>query len=122
MALRRWSLLFALSGTCAALSSTEAQANGNVSHQWVSKTAAELVPAEGSLRALVGDPALRQALYTGTMFPDWGYTPGATADEGRQANRRTGSRCRRPIAGGSPTTSRRRGRTRRGCTWRSTSA
>lgn len=58
-----------------------AGANGNVSHQWVSKTAAERVPAGGSLRALVSDPGLRQALYTGTMFPDWGYTPGTTTDE-----------------------------------------
>lgn len=58
-----------------------AAANGNVSHQWISRDAAERVPAAGSLRALVADPALRQALYTGTMFPDWGYTPGATADE-----------------------------------------
>ncbi|MFZ6183733.1 Ig-like domain-containing protein [Nannocystis pusilla] len=82
MAPRRRSWLFALFGTCAASLSTEAWANGNVSHQWISKTAATLVPADGSLRALVGDPALRQALYTGTMFPDWGYTPGATADEG----------------------------------------
>ncbi|MCY1059249.1 Ig-like domain-containing protein [Nannocystis sp. SCPEA4] len=67
---------------CGALSPAMAVANGNVSHQWISKTAAELVPEAGSLRALVGDPALRQALFTGTMFPDWGYTPGATADEG----------------------------------------
>lgn len=59
----------------------EAAANGNVSHQWISKTAAERVPADGSLRALASDPTLRQALYTGTMFPDWGYTPGTTPDE-----------------------------------------
>ncbi len=58
-----------------------AAANGNVSHQWISKRATERVPAAGSLAALVGDPSLRQALFTGTMFPDWGYTPGATADE-----------------------------------------
>ncbi len=56
-------------------------ANGNVSHQWVSKTAVELTPPGGSLAGLVGDPALRQALYTGTMFPDWGYTPGVSAAE-----------------------------------------
>ena len=65
----------------ASLLPAAAAANGNVSHQWVSKTAAAKVPAGGSLAALVGDPALRQALFTGTMFPDWGYTPGATADE-----------------------------------------
>lgn len=65
----------------ASLAPARAGANGNVSHQWISKTAAELVPADGSLRGLVGDPALRQALFTGTMFPDWGYTPGATQDE-----------------------------------------
>jgi MYXO-CTERM domain-containing protein len=57
------------------------RANGNVSHQWISRTAAEGTPAGGSLAALVGDPALRQALYTGTMFPDWGYTPGVTTAE-----------------------------------------
>ncbi|WAS91188.1 Ig-like domain-containing protein [Nannocystis punicea] len=82
MARRQWSWRFGLVLGCAASLPAEAVANGNVSHQWISKTAAELVPADGSLRALVGDPALRQALYTGTMFPDWGYTPGATADEG----------------------------------------
>lgn len=81
MARRRRSWLFALGVVCAALRPAEATANGNVSHQWISKAAAELVPPEGSLRALVGDPALRQALFTGTMFPDWGYTPGATTDE-----------------------------------------
>lgn len=64
-----------------ALLPAAAAANGNVSHQWVSKTAIELVPPDGSLHALVADPALRQALFTGTMFPDWGYTPGATQDE-----------------------------------------
>lgn len=64
-----------------ALLSGEAGANGNVSHQWISRTAATRVPAAGSLHALVNDPALRQALFTGTMFPDWGYTPGATVDE-----------------------------------------
>lgn len=58
-----------------------AAANGNVSHQWISKSAAGLVPPEGSLYALVNDPALRQALFSGTMYPDWGYTPGATQDE-----------------------------------------
>ena len=64
-----------------ALLPAAARANGNVSHQWVSKTAADLVPADGSLRELVGDPALRQALFTGTLFPDWGYVPGTTSDE-----------------------------------------
>lgn len=58
-----------------------AVANGNVSHQWISKTAVELTPKGGSLAALASDPALRQALYTGTMFPDWGYTPGVTTAE-----------------------------------------
>lgn len=64
-----------------ALLPAAAGANGNVSHQWISKTAAELTPKGGSLAALAGDPALRQALYTGTMFPDWGYTPGVTPAE-----------------------------------------
>jgi MYXO-CTERM domain-containing protein len=63
------------------LSPAAASANGNVSHQWISRTAVELTPAGGSLAALVGDPALRQALYTGTMFPDWGYTPGVSPAE-----------------------------------------
>lgn len=64
-----------------ALVPAAATANGNVSHQWISRTAVELTPAGGSLAALVGDPALRQALYTGTMFPDWGYTPGVSTGE-----------------------------------------
>lgn len=58
-----------------------AAANGNVSHQWVSRTAIEQTPAGGSLHALVGDPALLPMIDTGTMYPDWGYTPGATAEE-----------------------------------------
>lgn len=78
---RRRSLALALPLVCAALLPGAAAGNGNVSHQWISKTAAQRVPEGGSLRALVSDPALRQALYTGTMFPDWGYTPGATDDE-----------------------------------------
>ena len=64
-----------------ALLPAPASANGNVSHQWVSHAAAEQTPPDGSLAELVTDPALRDALDTGTMFPDWGYTPGATADE-----------------------------------------
>ena len=58
-----------------------ASANGNVSHQWVTQAAAEQTPAEGSLRDLVGDEALREILHTGTMYPDWGYTPGASTEE-----------------------------------------
>lgn len=58
-----------------------AAANGNVSHQWVTHAAIEATPPGGSLRTLVSDPALVRMLDTGTMYPDWGYTPGATADE-----------------------------------------
>jgi uncharacterized membrane protein YgcG len=58
-----------------------AAANGNVSHQWVTHAAIEGTPAGGSLHALVADPALLPMLDTGTMYPDWGYTPGATAEE-----------------------------------------
>jgi hypothetical protein len=73
--------LLVVSAMSVALLPAAAAANGNVSHQWISKDAAARVPAAGSLHALVNDPALRQALFTGTMFPDWGYTPGATSDE-----------------------------------------
>lgn len=58
-----------------------AAANGNVSHQWVTHAAIEATPAGGSLHALVSDPTLVTMLDTGTMYPDWGYTPGATAEE-----------------------------------------
>ncbi|MEM7153146.1 MAG: Ig-like domain-containing protein [Myxococcota bacterium] len=58
-----------------------AMANGNVSHQWVSRTAIESTPSEGSLADLVGDPDLQPLIDGGTMFPDWGYTPGATSEE-----------------------------------------
>lgn len=64
-----------------ALLPTLAAANGNVSHQWVSRTAIDGTPRGGSLHALVSDPALLPMLDTGTMFPDWGYTPGATPEE-----------------------------------------
>ncbi len=60
---------------------TTALANGNVSHQWVSHEAAALTPEGGTLADVARDPTLVQALDTGTMFPDWGYTPGATAEE-----------------------------------------
>lgn len=58
-----------------------AAANGNVSHQWVTHAAIDATPPGGSLHALVSDPALVPMLDTGTMYPDWGYTPGATAEE-----------------------------------------
>ncbi len=58
-----------------------ALANGNVAHEWISVRAAALTPPGGSLDDLVNDAALKQQLYTGTMFPDWGYTPGATSEE-----------------------------------------
>lgn len=58
-----------------------ASANGNVSHQWVSRTAIAGTPPGGSLHVLVSDPALLRMIDTGTMYPDWGYTPGATAEE-----------------------------------------
>jgi len=58
-----------------------ANGNGNVSHQWVTHAAIDATPEGGSLRLLVDDAALRPMLDTGTMFPDWGYTPGATAQE-----------------------------------------
>ena len=58
-----------------------ASANGNVSHQWVSRTAIEGTPSEGSLAAIVGDPTLTPLIDAGTMYPDWGYTPGATSEE-----------------------------------------
>lgn len=58
-----------------------AVANGNVSHQWVSHDAIDRTPVGGSLYELVGDPDLRPMIDTGTMYPDWGYTPGATAEE-----------------------------------------
>lgn len=76
---RRLSLLLAT--VAAALLPTSAHGNGNVSHQWVSRTAIETTPAGGSLHALVSDPALLPMIDTGTMYPDWGYTPGATAEE-----------------------------------------
>ncbi len=57
------------------------RANGNVSHQWVTHAAIDATPEGGSLRLLVDDASLRPMLDTGTMFPDWGYTPGATAEE-----------------------------------------
>lgn len=63
------------------LPSGSALANGNVSHQWVSEVAAEATPDGGSLAEVAKDPALRPMLDTGTMFPDWGYTPGASAQE-----------------------------------------
>jgi hypothetical protein len=58
-----------------------ASANGNVSHQWITHAAIETTPAGGSLHALVSDPALLPMFDTGTMYPDWGYTPGATPEE-----------------------------------------
>ncbi|MCX4242806.1 hypothetical protein [Paraliomyxa miuraensis] len=60
---------------------TLASANGNVSHQWVSRAAIAGTPVGGSLHGLVSDPALLPMLDTGTMYPDWGYTPGATTEE-----------------------------------------
>jgi len=60
---------------------TTAAANGNVSHQWITRSAAAQTPADGSLYALVNDEAVVGARDTGTRFPDWGYTPRATADE-----------------------------------------
>lgn len=69
-----------VAATVAALPAPAA-ANGNVSHQWVTHAAIEATPAGGSLHALVSDPALVTMLDTGTMYPDWGYTPGATAEE-----------------------------------------
>lgn len=62
-------------------SPSTAVANGNVSHQWVTRTAAAQTPQGGSLYALVNDEALVGARDTGTRFPDWGYTPSATSDE-----------------------------------------
>lgn len=64
-----------------ALLPAPAIANGNVSHQWVSRTAIDATPPGGSLHALVTDPALLPMVDTGTMYPDWGYTPGASAEE-----------------------------------------
>jgi hypothetical protein len=50
-------------------------ANGLTTHVWISLRAGELVPA-GELGDLVRDPALKDALISGTIFPDGGYAVG----------------------------------------------
>ncbi len=59
----------------ALLSGSEALANGQSTHVWISEHAKEHLP-EGDLRNLVTDPAVQQALINGTMFPDGGYAIG----------------------------------------------
>ncbi len=52
-----------------------AQANGQVSHLWISERAIELLPA-GDLKALLEDPAHEDMWRNGSMFPDGGYAVG----------------------------------------------
>ena len=70
-----------LCGFMLAATPSGARANGNVSHQWVTRAAIDQTPTGGSLETIVTDPALGPILDVGTMFPDWGYTPGATMQE-----------------------------------------
>jgi hypothetical protein len=65
----------ALAGGLALAVPAAAWANGLTTHVWITRTAAELVP-EGPLGALVRDPALTDALLSGTIFPDGGYAVG----------------------------------------------
>lgn len=64
--MRRLLLLAAL------LLPASARACGQTTHVWVSLEALESLPT-GELRELLTDPANRDALVNGTMFPDGGY-------------------------------------------------
>lgn len=57
---------------CALLFSTAALANGQTAHLWITGRAVEHLP-DGDLRALL--EAEVDALRSGTMFPDGGYSP-----------------------------------------------
>lgn len=57
------------------LLSSQALANGQSTHVWITEHAVTHLP-EGELRALVEDPAYTRALINGTMYPDGGYAIG----------------------------------------------
>jgi hypothetical protein len=59
----------------AALAPGAARANGLTTHVWITLTAREHLPP-GPLADLVTDPALTDALVSGTLFPDGGYAVG----------------------------------------------
>ena len=54
------------------LSGPRAEACGQQTHTWISLKALESLP-EGPLRRLLTDPAQREMLVNGSMFPDGGY-------------------------------------------------
>ncbi len=54
---------------------TSAWACGQTTHVWISLEALQELP-DGELRELLTDPANRDALVNGTMFPDGGYAVG----------------------------------------------
>lgn len=72
MGARSAALLVAVLGVASA---RPAAANGLTTHVWITLRALERLP-EGPLRSLLEDPALRQMLVSGTMFPDGGYAVG----------------------------------------------
>ena len=54
------------------LGAQPALANGQSTHLWITEHALTHLP-DGELKDIVSDPANRQMLRNGTMFPDGGY-------------------------------------------------